>query len=231
MRDSWERTQEFYKEYINVDPEVDLEPADVDPDKYKLARLFAPLDKRIEKVSRKLDATDSYPGDKWFDELFAQNSWISGVMVADVNGEILYKEPDTAMKPVTVQPFLEDTEALWDRRVRAMFQDTELGPEIYMATPFFNEADLQGVVAVHFDIRNLTGYSPDADELIVFTPDMILWPGRFDDAGSLLEKPWADILTDDVSGEIEAGGRDFVWVSRFIADKKIIYAVEKTAEK
>jgi hypothetical protein len=229
MRDTWDSTQEFYKNYINVDPEIDLEVEDLDPAEYKLARIFTPIDTRIEQVSRRLDATDSFPGEKWFDELFAQNPWISGVMVTDLQGEILHKQPETAMKPLTVEPLLEEPDELWDRRVRAMVQDTELGPEIYMATPFFTEAELSGIVAVHFDIRNLVEFSPNPDELIILSPGLMLWPGNYDD-GVLMQEPWDEILADDVTGEIESGGKEFVWVSRFVGDKKIVYAVEKPAE-
>lgn len=231
MRDSWDRTQEFYKRYINVDPEVSLKKEESEPGRYKLAQAFTPLDTRIEEITRKLDATDSFPSDEWFDKLFVENSWISGVIVADTSGEILYRRPETAMKPVTVEPFLQDLEGLSDRRVRAMFQESALGPEIYLATPFFSGADLQGVIAVHFDIRNLTGFSPAPGELAVFTPGLMLWPGGFENPDLFLEQPWADILSDDVSGDMEDGEKEYLWVARFIGDKKMLYAVEKPAEE
>lgn len=231
MRESWEDTQEFYKKYVNVDPEVTLDPGDVDPGRYKLAKLFAPLDLRIEEASRELGGLDYFPDDKWIDAYFAEFSWVSGVIVTGLDGQVLLQQPETAMKPISAEPFLEDPEALKDRRLRAEFQDTELGPEVYLASSFFKDSELQGVVAIHFDIRNLTDFSPNPEELVVFTPELLLWAGDAVDAAPLLDNPWSEILANDVAGEIEAGGKEFVWVSRFIGDKKVLYAVGKPAEE
>jgi len=231
MRESWDDTQEFYKRYINVDPEITLDPGDVDPGRYRLAQLFAPLDVRIEEAARELGSLDYFPDERWIDEFFAEFSWVSGIIVTDLQGKVLLQQPETAMKPLSVDPLVEEPEALKDRRLRGLFQDTDLGPEVYMATPFFTESELMGLVAVHFDIRNLVDFSSEPEQLAIFTPDFVLWSGDAVSAVPLMDNPWSDILANDVNGEIEADGREFVWVSRFIGDKQIVYAVEKPAEE
>jgi hypothetical protein len=230
MSNAWDSSQEVYKEYVNVDPEVDLESDVEDPAERKLATLVTPIDSRIEELSRLLDVTDYYPGEEWFEDLFAEHSWVSGALVVDLDGEVMIRRPEVSMKPVLTEPLIKDEDLLRDRRIKGYIQDSPLGPEIYMASPFFSDGELRGVVAVHFDIRNLTGFASSPEELVVFAPESMLWPGGYEDLEFLTERPWEEILEDDVSGEIDHEGKRYLWASRYLGDMSIVYAVGSEEE-
>jgi len=223
----WNKTYKVYKKYVNTDPQVDLEDIDFDEREEKMASLFCPVDRPVNSLAKYLGAKDVFPGDKWFEELFQRYPWISGTVVSRMSGEILRREPETGLKPLHVEPLLENREVLQERRLTVFFDDTPLGPEVYLGTGFFHENDLLGVIAVHFDLRNLIRLSPNPENILVFTPSLVLWPGKYENAAlSLAGEPWEEVLKHEVDGELEVDGRTFFWLARYLGDKQIIYATE-----
>ena len=223
----WDKTHKVYKKYVNTDPQVDLEKVDFDEREERMASLFSPVDTPLNSLTKYLGAKDSFPGDRWLEGLFQNYYWISGAVVSRMSGEILHRQPETGLKPLNLGPLLENSESLQGRRVAVFFDETPLGPEVYLGTGFFHENDLLGAIVVHFDVRNLIRFSSDPDSILVFTPSLVLWAGKYENvAPSLLDEPWEDILKQEVDGEIETGGRTFFWMTRYLGDKRIIYATE-----
>lgn len=102
---------------------------------------------------------------------------------------------------------------------------TDLGAEVYVGSPFFQDNEWRGLTVVHFDMRNVLQYSPSREELIVFTPKEVLWTGKYDARQlGLLERDWNATLREDVRGEFGGPDGDYLWITRYLGDMNIVYA-------
>lgn len=231
MRRTWKDTQELYRTYVNVDPSVDLKAEDHDHWEAVLAPLMTPVDMQLGELLRVVDAQDSFPTDDWANSLLKRFPWLNGVAASDMYGAVLLSRPEVTLKPVDMTPLIALGDAWRDRRLRAAVQDSPLGPEIYVASPYFRDNILQGLVAAHFDLRSLAQLSPDPQKLMVVSAEAVLWAGGY---GSLAEQvraePWAEILKSEVRGEIEVSGHTLVWVSRYLGETQIIYLADLPPE-
>lgn len=226
--DTWSASKGYYKEYINPDPSVDLQKVDYSSSEEKLAALFTPVDRPMGELARYLNRKDSFPGDKWIEELFVTFPWINGCVVSTLDGEVVLRRPEAAMKPLNIQPFVDMGETLGDRRLRSYVDMTPFGPEVYLATAMYKANDLVGFITVHFDPRSLLKRSVNQEQLIVLTPESVVWAGsESSSVEELLAEPWEEILKDDVSGTVDKDGREFVWMSRYLGDKQLLYLTEK----
>ncbi len=224
---TWNGSKELYSEYVNPDPEVDLEKIEHAQWEEKMAESLTPVDTRLTMMLRYLGLQSNVPDKAWMDKLFDDFPWISGCIVADMSGQVLSQRPEAAMKPVDVTPFLAVGDGFKDRHMRAAFENSPLGPEIYAATPIFKGNDLAGFVAVHFDMRNLMTYSQAPGQFVVVTPGLVQWSGDHPaEARELADMPWDEILADEVEGETSLSGQDWIWLTRYIGDKNMIYAVQ-----
>lgn len=227
MQGTWASTKAYYKEYINVDPQVDLAKKDYSTSEERVAALFTPVDKHLESLSIYLNRQDRLPGEKWIDGLFEEYPWVNGLAAATLDGEVILQRPDATMKPLDISPLLGAGEELRDRNVRSYVDETPLGPEVYLGTALFNGNDLAGIVSVHFDMRSVVRFCPEPDQLIAFTPDAMLWTGADKaSAEKLFTMPWEETLKQQTSGSVTLDGRQFAWLSRFLGDHQVVYAVE-----
>lgn len=231
MRRTWKDTQDLYRTYVNVDPAVDLKADDHDHWEAVLAPLMTPVDMQLGELARMVDNQDSFPDDTWADSLLKRFPWLTGMVASNMYGVELMVRPDVSLKPRNVAPLVAVGDAWRDRKLRSFVDNTPLGPEVYVASPFFKDNVLQGIVAAHFDMRSLVQLSPDSGKLLVITPEAVLWAG---DLGALAAaaqaEPWADILKDEVQGEIEVQGHPLVWLTRYLGDQQIVYLAELPPE-
>lgn len=220
-------TKKLYKEYVEPTPEVDLDYADAGEQyEVRLAQLMMPVDERIHNLRQFIDGTDQTPSNEWFQKLFSSFPWISGVMVVDTQGIPSFQyPPEAALRPLNIQPLLDYGEGWSDHKIRGYAELTDMGPEVYLASPLFADNLWSGLVVVHFDPRRLMENCPSPDELYIVSPDAVLWSGNSEPAGKALScKPWRDILHDDVYGETPVGGGNFYWVARYLGHYYLIYA-------
>ncbi|MBG0776471.1 MAG: hypothetical protein H0S85_08550 [Desulfovibrionaceae bacterium] len=241
---TWQETKVLYKEYVDTNPMIDLESeVDASDADRKLARLITPVDVRVESLARYLDAQDAYPADEWVQRLFASYPWLSGLVVTDTEGHILLKKTLVPLKPLDVAPFLairpappEDGDKtaegeqppVWmDRAMRARYEITPLGPEIYVAQPFFKENKWAGLIVVHFDLGPLLKFCPDPEELLILTTGDVIWPGKYDRKSiTMADAPLDEIVRGGVTGEWEDDQDvEYRWLARYLGDMRLIYAV------
>lgn len=231
MRQTWKDTQELYRTYVNVDPKVDLEAEDHAQWEAVLAPLVVPVDMQLGELVRVVDARDSFPDEAWADGLLKRFPWLTGLAVTDMSGEELLVRPEVSLKPRNTAPLATAGDAWRDRKLRSLVDDTPLGPEVYVATPFFKDNALRGVIAAHFDLRSVAQLSPRPARLMVLTPGTVLWAGGYGDlAAAVLAEPWDEILKNQVRGEIEVQGRSLAWLTRYLGDRQIVYLAELLPE-
>ena len=230
--DTWTATKGYYKDYLNTDPSIDLKSIDYSSSEEKLAMLFAPVDRPLGELARHLNRMDSFPGEEWTKKLFTEFPWINGCVIATLAGDVVARQPEASMKPLNIQPFVDLGQEMADRRLRSYVDITPLGPEIYLATAMYKSNDLVGFICVHFDPRSLLKRSPDQDALMVLTPGAVVWPGSEEFvADALATEPWEETLKDDVSGTIDLEGHEYVWLSRYLGDKQLVYLTESAPER
>lgn len=222
-------TKRLYKEYINVDPSIDLKnPGIDDPSVRKLADLFTPVDERLEFLLRSLSAQDLPPSPDWCQGLMDAFPWVSGMAVLTDTGAVTYKLPSYTLKPVDYAPLLEFEKLYAARKMAAAVEASDLGAEIMIAKPLFADNEFKGLLVVHFDPGNLARFSPEPGQLIMVAPGATLWSG--DDSGAaqaLAQMKWKDIFKSNVAGEQRIGGVNYLWQSRYVAQQRIVYAVSE----
>lgn len=227
MKSSWKGTKKAYKEYINVDPRIDLkDPGISDPSLQKLAYLFAPVDEHLEYLLRDLSSRDAPPERDWCEAFAAHYSWLSGLSVLSSSGATTLKLPPFGLKAVDLAPMMEFEPIYKKRRMAAVVATGDLGAEIIIAQPLFTQSDFQGLLVAHFDSSSLAKFSPEPEQLFIIAHGAVVWPGG--DAGTakaLASLDWKKILSGNVSGEVALGQTKYLWQSRYIAQTQIIYVV------
>lgn len=218
-------TKRIYNEYVVPKPEVVLDNDDIDREQLRLARLFKPVDEHINDLRKYIDGTDRLPNEDWFKRLFTKFGWISGVMVTDVEGVVRFQHPQESLKRHDLSPFVEWGEAWHDHKLRAFAVNTPLGPEIYLANPFFEDSEWVGLIVVHFDPRKLLRFCPAPDELIIVSQDEVVWPGDSEqEAQALAQEPWEEITKDREFGTFEGSQGEYYWIARHLGFYYLIYA-------
>ena len=214
------------KDLVNPDPAVDTELYQFDnPNQEKLARLFTPVDNPLGSMARFLSDQDLYPQMDWVEIFFLRYPWVHSLIIVDKNGWMLDRFPDDPIKRIG-QPLVY--EAKWrETFLQTVVDHPEMGPEFYIGTPWFQDADFSGLIIASFDPRVLFNFCPEPEQLVIIQPGGGAWTSdKSLDTQALLDLPWDEILEDDVHGQIEVGGRHWTWIVRYVAKDPYIYAVE-----
>ncbi len=228
---SWEGavkgTRTLYREYLNPPADIDYsDRGDLSEAKAALARRIYGIDTRIAELERHMENADRRPTSESVSALFARFPWLGGFAAVDDTGRVLGEAPSMPLKqldyaPLTALPARGG--AL--RGLRGLVQDNPLGPEILVGVPVYRDADLVGLAVAHFEMRSLMPFSEDAENLIVLSPEAVLWSGRFDvEATPLHDVDWKQIVRSSSGGTVSRSGEEFVWVVRFIGAAPIIFA-------
>lgn len=233
MKSSWKSTRKLYKEYVNVDPTIDLKAeAEEDPTVVKLAMLFAPVDEKLEYMLRALSSQESPPSRDWCDAFMSANPWLTGLAVLDTSGSAGIKLPSFSLKKVDYSPMM-DFEAIYKQRKMAGYVEAgDLGSEVLVGQPLYANNEFVGVLVVNFDPAALAKFSPDPGKLIIVSSGAALWGGGDPAvAQALAKRDWKKILASDVSGDMREGGQTYLWQTRYLAHIQLVYMVAQAPPK
>ncbi|MBU1610521.1 MAG: hypothetical protein KKC99_01630, partial [Proteobacteria bacterium] len=220
---------EAYRDTI-YDKSHQLEEYGLDnPNQEKLARLMTPVDGPLGALIRYVSDRDFYPDETWVELLFARFPWINTLFITDPEGWMLDRYPNDPIKRIS-EPL--QFEAVWrETFIQTRVDYPELGPELYLGTPMFKDADFKGLIVVSFDPRTLFSFCPNPEELIIIHPGGGVWSmDKNVDAEALKQVPWAELLQDEVQGEVEAGGIEYTWLARYVGTEPYLYAVRSIVE-
>ena len=217
------------RDYINPAPKIDVNRYSWEnPNQEKLALLFSPVDAKVMELMRYVTSQDFRPDDAWMKLLIMRFPWIDGVLIADANGEILDRRP-----PVPLKRFSEPLifESIWrETLVKTVVDYTDLGPEVYFGMPNFKESEFVGLHVVSFDPRVLFTFCPNPAEMVIVDPYAHkIWSAAASvppAAEALTAIAWDKLLLEHSQGTIEAGGKQFTWLARYIGRDRFIYATE-----
>jgi hypothetical protein len=217
------------RDFINPAPRIDVKRYKWDnPNQEKLALLFSPVDAKVMELTRFVTSIDSRPDEEWMVAMAARFSWVDGVIVADAKGDILTRRP-----PVPLKRFSEPLvfESIWrETMVKTVVDYTPLGPELYFGMPNYSTSDFVGLHVVYFDPRVLFTFCPNPKDLLIIDPRAKkIW--TVDDVpvageSELVGHPWLEIMKEKIHGTVEAGGKQYTWLARFIGHDLFVYATE-----
>jgi hypothetical protein len=227
-QNAMKETKKVYKKYVLPSSSVDIDASSISEDsELRLAALMKPVDWPIFELFRYLDGKDSKPEEEWFQNLFTRFGWISGVMMVDTTGSILFQHPSVSLKDLQVQPFLDFGDAWKDHNVRSRADITELGPEVYMASPLFEDGEWKGLLIVHFDPRKLVERCTAPDDLMILSPSGVIWPGKHAEvANAMGQIEWDKVRKGKDYGTYNSGDTKYYWVAHDIGHFSLIYAAE-----
>lgn len=225
IRNAWNETEKYYTKHLSPTEEVDYEAGEESPGVQRLAHLFMPVDMRLEVLSRVLETRDTQPDSVWLERLRARFPWISGTVVMDNEGQVIFSDSADSQRPFNPEQPAAVADGWKDRAVRLFAEQVPGGTELYLGVPYFDEDSWQGITLVRFDISEVVTFSPAPGELAVLLPEFPLWKGDFAETSGLLELDWADLISDDVSGDIETEAGEFLWKARYLGGRYVIYIV------
>ena len=226
---AWKSTKSLYSEYLNPPASIDYgDKGSLSDAEAALAIRMRGIDRQLTRLERRMENADRAPSPQMVSQLFGEFPWLSGFAAVDAaSGTVLVQEPPMGLKQLDFQPLLEQKgRGNRDRALRALVQDTPLGPEVLVGVPVYNSLDLMGLVIVHFDLRGLVPTGVQPEEMVVLAPEAVLWSGRFDIASTpLAGRDWRALTRSQTSGTVSSDNGQFLWMARFIGTEPLIFAV------
>jgi hypothetical protein len=227
VRDFWRGTKSYYYEYLNTPASIDIS----DAGRYKayelhLAEAMVKVEQELRQLMRAMDDSDRGPDEAWANALIRRFPWLGGLALLDGRGRIMAKIPQVDLKGFEASPLFDEVKGQKKTDLRAYVQDNPLGPEIYLGKPIYVSGDLAGIVVVHFDMRALVARVTHPGELVVIVSDLIVWPGAYVIEETPLQTvDWNKMFAGGTSGLVGDSSGEFFWVSSYLANIRLGYAV------
>lgn len=232
VKDYWKTSKSYYYEYINTPAEVDLTleeelPAGVEA----IGVAVPPIDAELRRFERALFALDRNPDGAWMQNFSARHSWISGMALIDMEGNLIEQWPDTSLKNLDFKPLVEILPNKTTRLLRSYAQETPMGPEVYVAVPILEEGVTARYFVVHFDPRELFSRAPHSAEIMVSAPGVLLWPGKYQAASTpVVTEDWSSSISRSTHGYIHNSTGEFFWVGRYLGTLPMAFAAPDKGE-
>lgn len=204
-----------------------------DIEDYQAALGFAisEYDLQLQELERVLYNSDRNPDMAWVTAITTRFPWLSGVVLTDDLGVPRAKIPPDFPKPFTIGSLLEVDEKQQLKELRAFVQHDPLGPEIYVGNPVYYGADFRGVIVAHFDPRALLARTGDPAHVVIAGPEGVIWPGRYAVESLPLSKvDWSEETRKNHTGVVRNEHGAFYWVSRYLGNLPLVYAIRIQGE-
>ena len=218
MHDTWKSTKGLYYEYINRPASVDYDDkGDLEDSQVPLARNMQALDTELTRFERYMMNQDRPPSQAQVDDLLTRFRWVGGVAAVSAEGEMLAQQ-SVSIKQLDYAALLA-IEPHHPRDLRAMVQMTDFGPEVLIAAPIYDSSEFKGLYIAHFDMRLLLEGVPNPGDLIILSPEGVIWPGVYG-GGALAGEDWKEIVKSRTTGRVG----EFYWLCRYFGGMPLIFA-------
>lgn len=218
---AWKSSKDFYYNHVNGPASLSLEEPESLPsaDSVLVARLM-PIDNQIAQLERALSSLSGIPTESDMAAFAQRFPWLSGISMVNMEGKTLASVPPVLMKPYDPAALLAMEAGSNPRTLRASAQETPLGPEILLARPLLDGTKQVALLIASFDIRALLPQAGNPADLMIRTPDTMLWSGE-----SYMEEThvedWAATLKSRSYGTL---GKNTVWLVRNMSGLPLIFA-------
>jgi hypothetical protein len=168
---------------------------------------------------------DKPPTPEWLNAFFTQFPWVDGIIGLNGDGNLVGRAGRTT-KQLDYGPLFERDPKQNLHALKGHAQDADGEPTVLLAVPLHDGPDFLGLVVAFFEMRTLMRYSDAPEYLITTSPDGLLWSGS--SAGTLPDADWRAILRRGTSGTIADASGAYQWVSRFLGNYPLVFAMQKT---
>lgn len=226
-KNAWKSTKGFWNTYVSPPASVDYdEKGELSPQALALTHSMMGIDIELSRLERVMMNADKPPTRDWISSFFSNFPWVSGFAGVKYDGTILGQEPANPMKQLDFIPLLYEDKKQNSRALRADVQPSPLGPEILLAAPLYDGVDFLGVVATYFDMRALMQYSESSANVVILSPNALLWPGKYDFAATpLAGVNWDEVVTKSSAGTCTNVNGTFYYMVRYLGNLPLIFAV------
>lgn len=226
----WKSTKAFWNTYVSPPATVDLEEkGTLSPQALSLTQSMMGIDVELTRLERVMLNADKPPTREWLTTFMTSFPWVSGFTGVKYDGTILGQEPANPLKHLDFIPLLYADKKQSTRALRADVQNTPLGPEVILAMPLYDGTDFLGVVATNFDMRSLMQYSKTPDNVVILSPQALLWPGKYDFAATpLAGVNWDEVTQKSTSGTCSNANGKFYFNVRFLGNVPLVFAVAES---
>ena len=223
VKNTWKGTKNFWYTYMNVPASIDYDDTGKMPEyETHFSRAMMGIDVQLLALERMMQNADKPPSSEWLNAFFTQFPWVDGIIGLNSEGGIV-GQAGRFMKSFDFDQLLAPDPK---QHLHALKGDVQ-GSEVLLAVPLHDGPDFLGLVVAYFEMRSLMHYSDDPERLIVTSPDGLLWSGP--SSGSLPQADWKAIVRSSTSGTISDASGSYQWVSRFLGNYPLVFAVQKTA--
>lgn len=232
MKDAWKGTRSYYYEYLNTPAGLNMDDkGDVENYQAVLGSAIADYDLQLQELERVLHNSDRNPDAAWVTAITTRFPWLSGVVLTDEFGTPQAKVPPNFPKPFAAESLLEHDPKQRVKDLRAVVLNDPLGPEIYLGNPVYVGGEFRGVIITHFDPRVLLARTGDPAKVMIAAPGGIIWPGIYDAAATPMAKTdWEKLLREEHSGILKNDLGSFYWISRYLGNLPLVYAIRIQGE-
>jgi hypothetical protein len=229
-KDVWKGTKNFWDAYVSPAAEIDYgEKGVLSPNALELTNSMMGIDQQLSRLERVMINADKPPTKAWVSDFMANFPWLNGFAGVKYDGDILGQVPSPPLKPLDFIPLLYEDKKQSNRALRADVQNTPLGPEVMLAVPLYDNLDFLGVVVAHFDMRTLVQFTGNPLNIVILSPQALLWPGKYDYAATPLSGVnWEDIVLKSSSGRCKNATGSFYYIVRYFANLPLIFAVPES---
>ncbi len=227
IKNVWKGTKSFFYENVSVPASIDYdETGAMSEYKEQLALSMIGIDVQLTNLEKVMNNSDKPPTNESVEALFSRFPWLSGFTGVKADGTILGQVPSVPLKPLDFTPLLHEDNKQNLRAVRGHVQNTPMGPEVFLAAPLYDAHDFLGVVSVYFDMRELLQFSDSPDELVILSPQAVLWAGKYNFSSTpLAGVAWDSVVLEASSGTVSNAAGEFYWSVRYFGNLPLIFAV------
>jgi hypothetical protein len=229
-KDVWKGTKNFWNDHVSPAAEIDYEEeGDLSPGALELVNDMMGIDRQLIRLERVMMNADKPPTKTWVSDFMTNFPWLNGFAGVKYDGTILGQVPSPPLKQLDFIPLLYEDKKQGSRALCADVQNTDLGPEVVLAVPLYDNADFLGVVAAHFDMRTLAQYAGNPSNIVILSPRALLWPGKYEYAATPLSGVnWEETVAKSSSGLCKNATGSFYYVVRYFANLPLVFAVPES---
>ena len=232
MKDSWKFTTRQYRTYLNTPATLDMEDkGSCEPYELALGEAVLKVDDELQKLIRAMENSDHNPNQAWALSMLSRFPWLDGVALVEGDGKLVAQYPEHFAKQFDAQPLMEPDPKQRMGALRAYVQQSDAGPEIYVANTVFGGGEMRGLIIAYFDPRALITTSSDPGSFAMASPAGLIWPGNYGGGSVVASQDWAVLLKQKSCGIIGSKGSDFFWTTRYLGNLPLVYALPTSAGK
>lgn len=231
-KDVLKSTKDMWYTYVSVPATVDYsEKGNLSPRGQALSACMMGVDMELSRFERTMINADRPPTREWLDSFFADYPWVSGFAGVKYDGTLLGQEPGPSLKNLDFIPLLYEDKKQNSRALRGYVQQSDLGPEVMLAAPLYDGVDFLGIVVAYFDMRTLVKHSSSPEDLVILSPQALLWPGKYDFAATPLSSVnWDEVVRKSSSGTCTNQRGSFYYQVRYLGNLPLVFAVVESGD-